>query len=319
MSANVEHMAYRFGNRADTPWHGLGTPIDRNEVVTTEEFMRRAGADWKAQKRRLYMRTDPASIPDIEVPDRFALVRSDNHRLLNIVSAQYKAVQNHEVFNFFREFCEAGHMDMETGGVLNHGKTIWALASIREGFTLTNNDQVSGYLLFSNSHDGSAGRTKFTPIRVVCANTLAMAVASAGTEYRIHHRTKFDPEVAKQHMGLAHNQLEAFKERAEFLVSRRMDDLAYSRFLDRLFPKKENTNGEIVRPRNYNKAVEALANQVGANLNRGTWWSGYNAITYLVDHDDSRTDKKSQLNSNWFGSGYKLKQQALETALEMAK
>ena len=321
MSANVETMAYRFGERADTPWHGLGVAIDRNEVVTTDDFLKRAGADWKAQKRKLYMRSNASDIHATrEVDGTYALARSDNHYVLNIVSDQYKPVQNSEVFDFFREFCEAGSMDMETGGVLNYGKTVWALASIKEGFTLRHGDTVSGYLLFSNSHDGHAGRAKFTPIRVVCANTLALAHGGSGNEFRIHHRTKFNPEVAKQHLGLASRQLAEFQERAELLVSRSMDDLAFTRFVDRLFPQTTNAaTGETTRPRNYDKAVQALATQVSVRANEGTWWHGYNAITYMVDHDNSRADKSKQLNSTWFGNGFKLKQQALDLALEMAK
>lgn len=335
MSANVETMAYRFGDRADTPWHGLGIAINRNEQISTDAFRIRAGADWQAVKRPLWVRAfgkdhvlndtkcDMTPFNDHILTDQFALMRSDNHFILNYVSKQYQPVQNEEVFNFFHDFCTAGDMDLETGGVLDYGKTVWALASIRAGFSLAGGDNVQGYLLFSNSHAGSAGRIKFTPVRVVCANTLAMAHNGAGQEFRIHHRTKFNAEVAKTTLGLSRKQLDDFKDRAEFLATTRMDDVAYSRFLDALFPKVKHEldvhTVEWKRPRNYDKAVEALWKQTGANLSRGTWWQGYNAITYMVDHMHNRTDKAGALNSNWFGNGHKLKQQALETALEMAK
>jgi hypothetical protein len=151
-----------------------------------------------------------------------------------------------------------------------------------------------------------------------------MAHGGSGSEFRIHHRTKFVPEIAKNALGLGHKSLTAFKEQAEFLVSQKMDDLGFTRFIDRLFPARliesaDDKNGETVRPRNYEKAVHALANQVGVKQNEGTWWHGYNAITYMVDHDNSRADKSKQLNSTWFGNGFKLKQQALDLALEMAK
>lgn len=333
MPANVETMAYRFGNRADTPWHGLGVPVDRNEQVSTDEFRIRAGANWEAVKRPLWVRaTATTTFKEHIETSQFALMRSDNHGILNYVSAQYQPVQNESVFNFFHDFCVAGDMDLETGGVLDYGKTVWALASIRAGFSLAGGDNVQGYLLFSNSHAGSAGRIKFTPVRVVCANTLAMAHSGSGQEFRIHHRTKFNAEVAKTTLGLSREQLSDFKERAEFLATQRMDDIAYSRFLDALFPKKivthekaaftnasDKTWTEEVRPRNYDKAVEALWKQTGANMSRGTWWQGYNAITYMVDHMHNRKDSAAALNNNWFGTGHKLKQQALEVALEMAK
>jgi phage/plasmid-like protein (TIGR03299 family) len=333
MPANVESMAYRFADRTDVPWHNLGVPVDRNETVTAEEFQERAGAAWTAEKHELWVRANKENgLREHIKSDAFALMRSDNHFILNTVSKQYQPVQNHEVFNFFHEFCNAGDMDIETGGVLDFGRTVWCLASIREGFTLAGGDRIQGFLLFSNSHGGSAGRIKFTPIRVVCANTLALAHAGNGNDFRIHHRSKFDAEIAKNALGLGHKQLEVFKEQAEFLASRDMNDVGFKAFLDALFPKKLIQHEkavfvneadrhwiEEVRPRNYSRAVDALLTQTGAELNRGTWWSGYNAITYLVDHLNPAQDKARALNGAWFGVGEKLKVQALTTALELAK
>jgi phage/plasmid-like protein (TIGR03299 family) len=331
MPANVMSMAYRFADRSDTPWHGLGVPVDRNETVTAEEFQKRAGAAWTAEKKQLHFnKYNERSFSESHLvrTDAFALVRSDNHYCLNVVSKQYQPVQNHEVFNFFHEFCNAGDMDIETGGVLDSGRTVWCLASIREGFVLQGGDQVQGYLLFSNSHGGSAGRVKFTPVRVVCANTLAMAHSGAGNEFRIHHRTKFDASAAKNALGLGHQQLEQFKEQAEFLASRDMNDVGFKAFLDKLFPativKYERGEHEAwteeKRPRLYEYAADAFINQIGADMSRNTWWSGYNAITYMLDHNVNRIgDGARRLSNTWFGSGEKLKQQALVTALEMAK
>src|ERR1700753_2951651 len=147
MPAYVDTMTYRYSDRSDTPWHGLGVPIDRNEEVTTHEFMKKAGANWKAEKRQLYYPARGRSPEDMPhtFKDKFALVRSDTDFPLSVVSNQYKPVQNETVFNFFKEFCDAGDMDLETGGVLNEGRTIWCLASIRQGFTLPNHDAVTGH------------------------------------------------------------------------------------------------------------------------------------------------------------------------------
>lgn len=323
MTDNVQTMAYRFADRSDTPWHGLGVPVSRNETVSTCEFQELAGAAWTAEKHPLWVRASKdTSFKEHIKTSAFALLRSDNQYVLNVVSAQYKPVQNDEVFQFFHEFCNAGDMSIETGGVLDLGRTVWCLASIREGFTLAGGDAVQGYLLFSNSHGGSAGRIKFTPIRVVCANTLAMAHSGIGAEFRIHHRTAFKADVAKAALGLGRDALVNFKERAEFLASRRMDDIGFSRFLDRLFPAKVVGDGpdtQVTRPRAYGKAMDALDTQKGVELSRGTWWSGYNAITYMVDHMQNRADGAAALNNAWFGSGEKLKVQALEVALELAK
>lgn len=322
MPANVETMTYRYAGHHDLPWHGLGIPIDRNEQVTTHEFMMKAGADWTAEKRQLYYDGKTTYGP---YDDKFALVRNDTDMPLSIVSNQYKPVQNSTVFNFFKEFCDAGDMDLETGGVLDEGRTIWCLASIRKGFTLANDDRVTGHLLFSNSHDGNALRVKFTPIRVVCANTLAMAHADS-SGYRMNHKRVFNPEEAKKVLGLSTKQMEQFKEQSEFLSTHRMDSVAFKAFLRKLYPittevieHKGGRDEEIEKiPRAYTAGLSALFEQPGADKSQGTWWSGYNAITYMLDHAN-RTDKSQLLNSNWFGTNMNKKQEAFELALEMAK
>jgi len=325
MVANVETMAYRFANRSDVPWHGLGAPIGRDEYISAAEFQQRAGADWTISKRPVWWRPAPDK-PSKQHPSQFVLQRDDNHEPLSIVSNQYKPVQNAEVFHFFHEFCERGHMTLETGGILDDGRIAWALAAINSGFTLANNDSVSGYLLLSDSRDGGALRAKFTPIRVVCCNTLALALSGKSTtgDFRLNHRTKFNAEVAKQALGISTDLLTKFKEQAEFLVSRPMSGLAFREFLERLFPPKEviddKGNAHNEYPRAFTYAMEAIDRQKGASMNPGTWWSGFNAITYMLDHNKSRiSNDASRLTNSWFGAGNKLRSVALETALAMAK
>lgn len=325
MVANVETMAYRFANRSDVPWHGLGAPISRDEYISAAEFQKRAGADWTISKRPVWWRPS-ANEPAKQHPTQFVLQRDDNHEPLSIVSSQYKPVQNDEVFQFFHEFCERGQMTLETGGILDEGRIAWCLAALNSGFTLANDDRVSGYLLLSDSRDGGALRAKFTPIRVVCCNTLALALSGKDGrgEFRLNHRTKFNPESAKQALGISAMLLSKFKEQAEFLATRSMNSVAFREFLERLFPPKEveDAKGNLIMqyPRAFAYALDTLTTQVGANKNSGTWWSGVNAITYMLDHNKNRiSDNASRLNNSWFGAGNKLRVQAMETALEMAK
>lgn len=327
MTANVETMAYRYADRSDVPWHGLGTKVDRNEEVGTYEFMVRAGADWNIVKRKLYyFETKEKYEKSLksEYPDRYALIREDNGKALHIVSSQYKPIQNATIFDFFREFCAAGDMTIETAGILDEGRKVWVLASLREGFTLANNDLVTGHLLLSDARDGSACRGKFTAIRVVCANTLGLALSedSGRGEYRLNHRTRFDPYTVKQQLGLAHEQLGKFKEQADFLVSKSLSRDGFRAFLAKLFPVREEDTGDgdkrIIVPYAHERVERALVEAPGADLNSGTWWSALNAVTYDVDHRD-RKDKAGQLDGAWFGAGAKLKEKALTLALEMAR
>lgn len=320
MPANVETMAYRYAGREDVPWHGLGVPIDRNEEISTIDFQQRAGANWPVVRRPVQYRTvgvgnaEGSLLTDM---NHYVLMRGDNNMALSVVGPQYKPVQNVDVFTFFQEFCDAGDMTLETGGVLDHGRKVWALAQLKEGFTLANDDHITGHLLFSNSHDGDALRIKFTPIRVVCCNTLAMALADQDG-FRLNHRTKFNPEIAKKTLEITKEQREQFRVHVMFLASRPMNMMQFRAYLDRLFPESKAKDGEMIRPRKYRYALDAFAHMPGQNMSPGTWWQGYNAITYMVDHRPTN-DKDGALRSMWFGEGAKLKRRALVLALEMAR
>jgi phage/plasmid-like protein (TIGR03299 family) len=326
MSANVETMAYRYADRADIPWHGLGAKIGRDEYVSAAEFQSRAGANWTVSKRPVWYRPAP-NVPARCDEDHFVLQRDDNYLALSIVGRQYKPVQNTEVFHFFHEFCERGDMVLETGGILDEGRKAWALATLKEGFTLAGGDTVTGHLLLSDSRDGGALRAKFTPVRVVCANTLALAFSSTDTsrgEFRLNHRSKFDPKAAKVALGISHRMLELAQEQAQYLCDRSMSSVAFKEFLEKLFPPKihvDDKGNEIVQyPRARDYALDSLQTQKGASMSHGTWWQGFNAITYMLDHNKNRiSDDASRLNNSWFGAGSVLRQKALTTALEMAR
>lgn len=326
MPANVETMAYRYADRNDLPWHGLGAKIGRDEHVSARDFQLRAMADWTVSKRPVWYKPDP-NVPAKCDEDHFVLQRDDNHLALSIVGKQYKPVQNDEVFGFFHEFCVRGDMTLETGGILDEGRKAWALATLKEGFTLAGGDTVTGHLLLSDSRDGGALRAKFTPVRVVCANTLALALSGPGGlsgEFRLNHRSKFDANVAKAALGISHELMHNMKEQAEFLASRPMSGQAFHEFLEKLFPVKEVIDDKgvprIQRPRAFEYATDSLQTQKGAELGAGTYWAGFNAITYMLDHNKNRiSDDASRLNNSWFGAGSVLRQKALTTALEMAR
>lgn len=319
MTANVETMAYRFADRRDAPWNDIGTRVENNSEVTTYEFLKRAGANWTARKEPLWMRAgvdNHAWLRQHVQTDAFALIRDDTCAVLNIVSKQYKPVQNAQIFEFFKEWCDAGEATIEAAGVLASGKIVWCLANIHVGFTLPGGDRVGGYLLFYNPHDGRAGGIKHIGLRLTCANMLNMLGAAAG--FRIHHRSKFDPEYAKQTMGISREKMEKFARDCEFLSSRACPQILFGDYLRRLWPVEQNAKGEVIIPRMHEKARAGWYAEQQAML-ADTWWRAYNAVTYAIDHDKSRSDKAKLLNSNWFGAGEKVKVRALEIALEMAK
>ena len=173
MVANVETMAYA----GEVPWHGLGTRVEPN--MTGDEMVAAAGLDWTVEKSGMVIGSNHSLV----VPSHYALVRdrAGTKDILGIAGADYKVSQNSEVVKFLDKFCKAGSMTMHTAGALDDGRRVWFLAELKKGFTLPGGDEVEGFLLISHPHIwGEAMRIMFTTVRVVCQNTLRMALGQAG-------------------------------------------------------------------------------------------------------------------------------------------
>ena len=174
MAANVETM---FSVR-EKPWHGLGTVIAN--APNSEEALRLAGLDWNVYQ------TDLVTDSGLAVPGYKANVRDSDDSVLGIVTDRYKIVQNHEAFKFTDALLGEG-VRYETAGSLQDGKKTWILAKMPNEY-IVSGDQISPYLVFFNSHDGSGSiRCAITPIRVVCQNTLNLALSTAKRSWSAVH------------------------------------------------------------------------------------------------------------------------------------
>jgi phage/plasmid-like protein (TIGR03299 family) len=214
---------------------------------------------------------------------------------------------------------------MHTAGSLKGGKMVWAMAQIKDSFTLFGGDKVEGYLLFSNPHEfGRSIDVRFTPVRVVCNNTLTMALDSkAKHAVKINHRSKFDGDSVKETLGIAKDQLSRYKEQAQFLGQKKYNKETIVEYFNRVFPsmskdemKRANTAFPISR-----QAEEAMAivhTQPGANFAEGSWWQAFNAVTYMTDHKMGRS-RDSRLTSAWYGLNRVKKERALDLAVEYAE
>lgn len=166
MSANVETMFYT----RVAPWHGLGVRVEN--AVNSEDALRLSGLNWNVIQRPI-MTDEFATIPGYK-----ANVRDIDNRVLGVVSERYKVVQNSEAFAFTDALLGEG-VKYETAGSLQDGKRIWLLAKMPEKYIIEG-EQIEPYLVFSSSHDGSGAiKVAMTPIRVVCQNTLNLAINSA--------------------------------------------------------------------------------------------------------------------------------------------
>jgi phage/plasmid-like protein (TIGR03299 family) len=177
MSHELESMMYV----GETPWHKLGTKL--LNAPTTSEAIVRAGLDWTVGLQTLML-------ADGEVVDHKATVRLSDGKVLGVVGPGYRPLQNAAAFSFFDPFLAAGEASLETAGSLREGKRVWVLAKInRAPSVIVKGDEVQKYVLLANAHDGTmAVRVGFTPIRVVCNNTLGMAVRDKGSSLvRVRH------------------------------------------------------------------------------------------------------------------------------------
>lgn len=303
-------MAYRESQ--GLPWHGLGTPV--SDDMTPQQMMEVAGLDWSVNKVPTFIDLNGQKIET----GQEALVRSTDGKILTQVGKGWNPVQNSEAFDFFTDFVSAGDMVMDTAGSLKEGQIVWAMADVKDGFSLFNGDEVKGYLLFSNPHQyGKAIDIKFMMTRVVCNNTLAVALNEKGMpSVRINHRSEFNAEMVKQTLGLSHNKIEKFKEAAEFLGSKRYSDPQLERFMAKIFGESKMENK--ILSRTAEEAMSYVENQPGDNYRPGTWWNAYNAVTYMADHKLGRT-ADTRMASAWFGGNAKRKVDALDVAIEMAE
>lgn len=303
-------MAYRSSQ--GKPWHGLGTPVD--DDMTPREMMVAAGLNWEVSKVPTFIDVNGEKIET----GQEALVRSTDNKILTQVGPGWNPVQNQEAFDFFSEFVSAGDMVMDTAGSLKDGQIVWALADVKDGFSLFNGDEVRGYLLFSNPHQyGKAIDIKFVMERVVCNNTLTVALNEKNQPaVRVNHRSVFDAGKVKEILGLGHNKVEKFKEAAEFLGSKQYNKDQLQRFMAKVFG--ESSREDKMLSRTAEQAMEYVENQPGDHFRPGSWWNAYNAVTYMTDHKLCRS-QDTRLTAAWFGGNAKRKVDALDVAIEMAE
>ena len=303
-------MAYRLS--AGVPWHGLGTPV--GDDMSPEEMMKAAGLDWNVRLQDSFIELNGEKVPT----GQQALVRETDGKILTNVGGKWNPCQNAEAFDFFTDFVKAGDMVMDTAGSLKDGQIVFAAADVRDGFELFGGDEVKGYLLFSNPHVyGRSIDVKFVMTRVVCNNTLSMALTEKGQPaVRVSHRNQFDAEMVKQALGISHARIEQFKEAAEFLGKKPYTDEAFKQFLGKVFGTSAQEHKTLSRT--AERAYEIVDTQPGADFARGTWWNAYNAVTYLTDHELGRS-ADARATSAWFGSNAKRKVDALDLAVEMAE
>ena len=313
MVDGVAQMAYAGAK----PWHGLGVEVSND--LTPAQMMRKAGLDWSVEKTPVYADVDGEQIN----VGKQALYRSSDNKILDVIGDDWNPVQNIDAFEFFNEYVMAGDMEMNTAGSLKGGKNVFALAKVKESFSILGEDQVDSYLLFSNPHEyGKAIDIRFTPVRVVCHNTLTFSLNSASKNFvKLNHRSKFDADMVKRQMGLASEKFAMYKDMAEFLSTKKFTVESLLNYYNEVFPHTYSKGKEVKvvedLTKNAKAAMDVLYTQPGANFGEGTWWQALNSVTYMTDHTMGR-NAETRLQSAWFGQNQARKVKAVNKAVEYA-
>lgn len=297
----------------NTPWHGLGQALTPEASIET--WTREAGLNYTVNESPVLFQTEATTAPE-EFKGRKVLHRSDTGAALAVVSDGYRVVQPAEVMGFFGKLVELGGFQMETAGVLSHGRRVWALAKVNEGADIVEGDTVRPYVLLGTSYDGTmATVAKFTSIRVVCNNTITAALnrENSGT-VRVLHSERFNPDAVRLELGIVGDNWERFLVQSRKLSGETMDKIQADSFVTALLQPFHTSKIELNQTRGYKRIFELFNGQaIGANIPgvAGTRWAMLNAVTELVDHERGRGNN-TRMESAWFGTGAALKNRALE-------
>ena len=317
MAHLIEQMAYV----GQTPWHGLGNQLSPKQPI--EVWQQQAGMNWDIKEA-------PVQFMDIvndhqsrliTFPQSKVLYRSDTREPLSVVSQRYQVVQPREILEFYRDLTEVSGFQLETAGVLKGGKKVWALARTGHSTTLQANDVTNAYVLLATACDGTLATTaQFTAVRVVCNNTLAVAIDDSKGAVKVPHSTAFDAEAVKRQLGISVSNWDTFMYRMKVLSERKVKHSEAKTFFHQLF--SEPRQDTLQKPNEWamTKVLDLYNGRGrGAELGsaNGTALGLLNAVTEFVDHERRARNSDYRLDSAWFGQGAVLKQKALDRTMLM--
>jgi phage/plasmid-like protein (TIGR03299 family) len=310
MTHLISSMAYTNA----PPWHGLGNRLAEKQPI--EVWAQQAGMNWKIRQSPVYFHSQEKT--SVLYPDHKVLFRSDTEEALSVVSSRYQVVQPREILEFYRDLTEAGGFELETAGVLKGGRKVWALAKTNQSAVIKRNDVVNGYLLLATACDGTLATTaQFTSVRVVCNNTLAVALTNGTGAIKVPHSTAFNAEAVKKQLDISVSSWDRFIYRMKTLSERKVTHQEAQNFIRRLF-NEIASSPSTVNGRAMKKVMDLYGGSGrGAELSsaKGTAFGLLNAVTEFVDHERRARNQDYRLDSAWFGAGAVLKQRSLGQAM----
>jgi phage/plasmid-like protein (TIGR03299 family) len=253
----------------------------------------------------------------LNVPERFAVCRQKDNAILGIVGQDYTPLQNEEAFAWFQPFLDNADVTLETAGSLRGGSQVWVLAKIQgANMSVGDNDEVAYYVLLSNSHDGSLPvRVGFTPIRVVCNNTLCLAHESQASKLlRVRHTARLlkNLDDIREIIDIAHKEFYATIEQYRILMKRAINQNDFVKYVKLVFNLSEKGGKELIPNIAY-----LVDHGRGSELAGQSYWGAYNAVTEYLNYFRGKTQDNT-LTSLWFGDSAQVNKRALDVAIKMA-
>jgi len=321
---NGKWMTAWAGN---TPWHGLGTQSEG--LMTAYEALEAAHLNWDVIKLPLEYK-QPDEMYEV-VPDTYGVFRVEDGEYIPLtrstaVGRVWKPFQNVDAFSFLDELTQSLEAKIEVCGALGNGHKVWCLAKLPESIVIDNVDIVDQYILIVNSHDGSGSVKIFlTPIRVVCNNTLTLALRGRHGGYNIRHTGALVNRVdeAREALGMINTDFYAWGEQAALLLdidlTEHQMDMYFIDALDLTYSKEGNLTTRSQNLLNTVKSnLDNTTNKIG-NM-KDTAWAAYNALTEAIDHNftklaNGETSQK-RMESALFGTFARKKGKAFELAMD---
>jgi phage/plasmid-like protein (TIGR03299 family) len=310
----------------DPPWHGLGQRLAG--PATARQAMAAARLDWAVSK----LPRDRCAMDDEGHPQlTHAIVKLDPASTLDgvtlgLVTEDYVPLQNREAFEFFDPIVGQDAAAYHTAGALGRGELVWILAKFPDSIRVAGDDVVDKYLLLTNSHTGQGRvQVRFTPVRVVCGNTLAAALAF-GQGIQLEHGQDLPAQlaVAAQNLVLIRQRYEELAQAYQRMARVEMNSQSLSEYLNTVFPDPADPADEAGwdQARQARDLAADLFESGKGNSTPAAWrklWAAYNAVTELVDHRQHHPTREARLRNVWFGDGYSVKVRAYEAALRQVQ
>ena len=316
MAALIDSMAFF----AETPWHGLGERLTDDDCLNVRRAQTRAGMDWEVGLRPVFTTNDLGEY--VSVPEQY-MYRKDKGTLLGCVGPRYTPLQNTDAFDWFQPFIDSGLAAIHTCGSLDEGRKVWILAQIKgDNLEIRPNDEVCQFVMLSNSHDGTrAVAAGLTPIRIVCANTLSMALRSEASKLiRIRHNkgVKTNLDNLRDIIDLANREFVATAEQYRLLANKGINQADLIKYVKICLDVKPEVKNEDLHTRTLNTIMEIVKQfEKESPIAGDTWWNAYNAVNHYRVWEQGR-NSDNRLNTLWFGPNQAKDAKGLEIALEMA-